>query len=176
MPTRVTVHDPWLRRSERSAILAWNAPRACHARWMRVRHGLRERNWPDVSFHSTLYAVETPKEMVMNRTSLSSFALLVIGGSIMLLGCIAESKEPSPTDEDESEGSAIVSEEKDEAYPQAEPQTNQAGQCCWGHCNSSNAFVKVNVTQNCRDRIIESCHNAGQLFNPNGDAWWGTCP
>ena len=64
-----------------------------------------------------------------------------------------------------------------EVYIKSQGQDVSAGGlCCWGHCNASGAFVKVNVTVNCRDRIVESCHNAGLAFNPNGDAWWGTCP
>ena len=54
-------------------------------------------------------------------------------------------------------------------------QARQDGLCCWGHCNSSNAFENIFLTSGCREWVVDSCHNAGLAFNPNGDAWWGTC-
>jgi hypothetical protein len=52
---------------------------------------------------------------------------------------------------------------------------NGAGQCCWGHCNNSNAFYSPTLSSGCRDWVVAVCHNSGLAFNPSGDAWWGTC-
>lgn len=54
-------------------------------------------------------------------------------------------------------------------------QARQDGLCCWGHCNNSNAFENVSLTSGCREWVVNTCHNAGLAFDPNGDAWWGTC-
>lgn len=53
---------------------------------------------------------------------------------------------------------------------------NGAGQCCWGHCTSSGAFEFPFLTDGCRAAVVNHCHNdLHQNFDPNGDAWWGSC-
>ena len=52
---------------------------------------------------------------------------------------------------------------------------NGAGQCCWGHCTASNAFEFPLLTDGCRAAVVNECHRRGLAFDPNGDAWWGTC-
>ena len=53
---------------------------------------------------------------------------------------------------------------------------HSASSCCWGHCNTSGPFHSALITSGCRDWVIDICHMSGMAFNPNGDAWWGTCP
>jgi hypothetical protein len=53
--------------------------------------------------------------------------------------------------------------------------TDSSGRCCWGHCTSSNAFEFPFLTSGCRAAVVNECHRRGLAFDPNGDAWWGTC-
>jgi hypothetical protein len=52
---------------------------------------------------------------------------------------------------------------------------DSSGRCCWGHCNSSGAFVFPFLTEGCRAAVVNECHRRELAFLPNGDAWWGDC-
>ena len=92
------------------------------------------------------------------------FSAFTLGGGVILSGCAAE------TVEQDSPGEEAHHAPTDVADP-----ANGNVQCCWGHCTSSQPFVRPEVWTGCRDKIVDVCHYHGYHYHPNGDAWWGTC-
>jgi len=104
-------------------------------------------------------------------------------------GCMADSSDgASPATDEES---AQTDEHEAPAdTEQAVSALNAAGQACGGYCRTGWVYINgggtscrggefwyyaslPNVTQDCRARIVDFCHNRGWSF---GDAYWAYSP
>jgi hypothetical protein len=100
-----------------------------------------------------------------------------------LLACVAASPgpagEPGATEGTATPGAGERSAGSDDPghVGQAEQELNGQHYTCAGHCDVGPGYgcewyydvCRPDVTVNCRDRIVEYCHNRGLGF---GNAWW----
>jgi len=112
----------------------------------------------------------------------SVLMVLCAAAAVSATGCAAD-KSTGTSDEQrlieavEAGGGQYIGEIPQSSLPTkgGTSDANGQGLCCWGHCTSSFAFENVSLPSGCREWVVGVCHDAHQAFNPNGDAWWGTC-
>jgi hypothetical protein len=120
--------------------------------------------------------------MKLRNLVLMVFCAAVVG--VFVASCGVDEKASEATDDDDrlaevvrANGGEMAGDIDQSSSPAKDhsQNANGAGQCCWGHCTSSEAFLNRTLSEGCRAWVVNVCHANNQAFLPNGDAWWGTC-
>lgn len=101
--------------------------------------------------------------------------LKLVIGPLAIITIAACGSTEIPDDDSTVDAEIGTAEAIPEEIGEADSEVNGAGQCCWGHCSNTGPFCGYSVAENCREWVVATCHSWGAAFNPNGDAWWGSC-